>query len=176
MNSHTLVQAARTRNNLPTNEAVARLLGVPSQSVQRWNTGKHTPDDVTAANLADLAGLDRDVVLAAMQAQRSSTPAERSLWEQLAKRLQGSPSVALAAAVGAILSLLFGGGPDGGATLVAGALLAADVQVYPLYIVRSLAPGFAPLLCLLLCSYAALQAAPALRRLSSGAALPIALA
>lgn len=106
-----LLAAAKAAQRIPTNAALARLLVVPEKYVQRWNTGKHTPDDVTAARLAELAGLDVGEVLASIAAERASEPAARELWQRLAARLHAAGAAALAV----ILSLWIGGGPDGAA-------------------------------------------------------------
>lgn len=106
-----ILAAAKKAQRLPSNAALARLLGVPDKYVQRWGTGKHTPDDVTAARLAELAGLDVGEVLASVAAERASEPAARELWQRLAARLHAAGLAALAV----ILSLWIGGGPDGAA-------------------------------------------------------------
>lgn len=106
-----LLAAVRARQGIPSNYRLARLLDVPDTTVQRWNTGRNTPDDATAARLAELAGLDADATVASMHAQRAGSAPERSRWERIAERLQRA---GVAACV--ILSLGFwSGGPDGGA-------------------------------------------------------------
>ena len=136
MTGKELLSAVRTAQGLPSNYALARAVGIPERSLQRWNTGSHTPDDATAARLAELAGLDPDSVVAAMHAQRAADDQERSRWERIARRLEGS-GVAAALAVCAVLSLWTSGGPDGGASLLAGLLPAlVDSGVSPLYIVH----------------------------------------
>lgn len=111
MNARELLAAVRAAKGYPSNYRLARELGIEDRSVQRWNSGANTPDDVTAARLAELAGLDPDAVVAAMHAERAATDPERALWQRIADRLERG---AVAAAV--VLSLgFFSGGPDGGA-------------------------------------------------------------
>ncbi len=105
-----LLAAARAAHGIPSNYRLARVLNVSDKSIQRWNTGKNTPDDAMASRLAEMAGLDPDSVVAAMHAERAVTEAERARWQRIAHRLQ-----AVAACV--ILSLVgFGASPDARAT------------------------------------------------------------
>lgn len=99
MDARELLAAVRTRQGLGSNYRLARELGISDKTVQRWNVGANTPDDVTAARLAELAGLDPDSVVASMHAQRAANDQERSLWERIARRLEGvGVAAALAAA------------------------------------------------------------------------------
>lgn len=106
-----LLEAAKSARGLPSNYRLARELDVPEKTVQRWNTGKNSPDDVHAAQLAVLAGLDPAEVVVSIRAERSTEPAMRSLWEGIAKKLERAGVAALAV----FLSLWIGGGPDAGA-------------------------------------------------------------
>lgn len=118
MTARELLAAVRAAQGLPSNYALARVIGVTDTTVTRWNVGSNTPDDLMAQRLATMAGLDPDSVVAAMHAQRSHNPDERALWQRIAERLAAPALVAL----GAILTLWTTGGPDGGAYLLASAL------------------------------------------------------
>ena len=113
MDSKQLLAAVRADQGLPSNYALARFLNVRENTLHRWHSGRNTPDDLTAARLAELAGLDPCAVVAEMHAQRATEPAERALWEGLAARL----AKAGAAAVAAVLALFITIGPDGGVSL-----------------------------------------------------------
>lgn len=131
MSPKELLAAVRAAQNVPSNYALARVTGIAERSLQRWNVGSHTPDDATAARLAELAGLDPDATVAAMHAQRAAEPAERSRWERIARRLQSAG----AAAAAVFLSLLIGGTPDAGASVrEGGASVSASPHTPPLYI------------------------------------------
>jgi plasmid maintenance system antidote protein VapI len=117
-----LLEAAKKANNLPSNGALARILGVPDQTVYRWNTGKNQPDDINAIRLAALAGLDPGEVLAALQAESAKDTETRKVWESVAKRSRA----AVAAFLAVILSAFTGIGPDGGA--LASPMKTAQVQ------------------------------------------------
>lgn len=88
MEARDLLTAVRTAQGIASNYRLARTLDVPEKTVQRWNTGHHAPDAAMARRLAELAGLDPDVVAAAMQAQRAHDPAERAQWLRIADRLR----------------------------------------------------------------------------------------
>jgi transcriptional regulator with XRE-family HTH domain len=90
MDTKDLLLAVRRAHDLPSFYKLARFLDVSEKTVWRWSSGRNTPDDSTAAKLAELAGLDADVVLANIQAQRSSDPEERARWQRIAQRLERS--------------------------------------------------------------------------------------
>lgn len=111
MKTRDLLDAAKAARGLPSNYRLARELDVPEKTVQRWSTGRNFPDDVHAARLAELAGFDPGLVVAWINAERSTEGEARALWVSVAERLERA---AVAACV--TLSLLgFSGGPDGGA-------------------------------------------------------------
>ena len=134
MDSRELLAAVRAAQGIPSNYRLARVLGLPDTTLQRWNTGSNTPDDMTAARLAELAGLEPGAVVAAMHAQRAKAPEERALWQGIAAKLQRA-----AATVGAaVLALFITIGPDGGVSLGGEASAAPVNSAVPvLYIVRS---------------------------------------
>jgi transcriptional regulator with XRE-family HTH domain len=82
-----LLAAAKAGGNIPSSYRLARLLGVSDNTVNRWQHSKGWPDDLAAARLADLAGLDVGAVVASMHAQRASEPKARELWQAIADRL-----------------------------------------------------------------------------------------
>ena len=126
MDSKALLAAVRAAQGLPSNYALARFLDVRENTLARWHSGRHTPDDATAAKLARLAGLDVGMVLASMAAQRAATAEERTLWEGIAQRLATAAGVVAAA----ILAVFLAGAPDAQArasTEESGASLAAVV-------------------------------------------------
>ena len=94
-----LIAAVRAAQGIPSNYRLARVLDVPEKTVQRWNVGANAPDDAMAERLAHLAGFDADMVLAAMQAHRASSEADRARWQRIADRLAHAPALALAALV-----------------------------------------------------------------------------
>jgi DNA-binding transcriptional regulator YiaG len=109
MTAKELLAAVRAAQALPSNYALAKLLDTRENTLWRWNSGKNTPDDKMASHLATLAGLDPDVVVAAMQAQRASEPVERARWERIADRLKTAPALAVLVPFLALAALAFPG-------------------------------------------------------------------
>lgn len=132
MNTTDLLHAVRAAHGLPSNYALARFLDVRETTLWRWSSGRNTPDDPTAARLAELAGLDPDSVVAAMHAERAQTEAERARWHRIADRLKG-----FAAGVLAALFFGIGGPPNGGAHASAAAFPVAPATVPSLLIMST---------------------------------------
>lgn len=97
--SRELLAAARAAQGIESNYRLARVLDVPEKNIQRWNTGRNTPDDPMAVRLAEMAGLDPAMVLAAMYVQRTAGGPMSGVWQKIAQRMQA------AAAVTAIVSV-----------------------------------------------------------------------
>lgn len=87
-----LMAAAKQANGIPSNYRLARVIGASDNTLFRWNTGRGVPDDEHAVKLADLAGLDRGYVIAAMRALREPNPELRAIWAHMAERLAASPA------------------------------------------------------------------------------------
>jgi plasmid maintenance system antidote protein VapI len=105
-----LLTRAKEAQGIPSNYRLARVLGVPENTVARWKTGKNRPEDSMAIILAEMAGIDPAEALASIAAERSTGTA-RAVWERIAEQAHRA-----AVALCVILSLGFwSGGPDGGA-------------------------------------------------------------
>lgn len=101
-----LLAAAKTAQHIPSNYRLARVLNVPDNTVQRWNTGRNKPDDEMAARLAELAGLDAGQVVASIRAERAEPGPMRDMWADVASRL------ARAGAAAAVACISVTGSPD----------------------------------------------------------------
>ncbi|MFZ4758923.1 MAG: DUF3693 domain-containing protein [Burkholderiaceae bacterium] len=77
----------RERLNLPSDYAVARLLGVTPQHVSRWRSGRGGFSDEQAAKVAELLGIEAGYVLARLYEERSTSEAARVAWRSLAGKL-----------------------------------------------------------------------------------------
>jgi len=108
-----LLTAAKSGAGIPSNYRLARVMGVSDNTLNRWQHARSLPDDITAAKLAEMAGMDPDFVVASMHAARAAEGTERSLWQRIAGRLEKAGALGAAA----ILSLFITGGPDAGASL-----------------------------------------------------------
>lgn len=131
MNTQELLSAVKASQGITSDYRLARFLGVTDNTVGNWQHGRRRPDDDTAIRLCELAGIDPAPVLAALAAERASTPEARRAWEGIAAKLQHA---GLAAAVlsAVILSALFGfdGGPDAGAALLSSVAISAKNGLY----------------------------------------------
>lgn len=104
--------AIRARYNLPSDYATAEKIGFTRQMISRYR-GKDGEafGDETALKVAELLNLDPAYVLACVHAERAKNLNVKTVWAQIAARLEKAPA-ALAAV---IFSVLFSGGPDAGA-------------------------------------------------------------
>lgn len=113
--SQRYLQAIERRYGISLGKEVAQLLGVAEMSVSRYRTGQKGFSDDVAMRAADLLELDRDVVLAEIQADRCEPGAARDAWIKLAKRLSlGKSLVAILVGVAVTLASF---GVGGGAQL-----------------------------------------------------------
>jgi hypothetical protein len=109
--SRDLLAAVRAAQGIPSNYALSRFLDVREKDLQRWNTGKNTPNDAMLLRLCDLANLDPITVVPAIHAERAGDEAMRSVWERIARRVESAGAVSAAV----ILSALITATPDAGA-------------------------------------------------------------
>jgi transcriptional regulator with XRE-family HTH domain len=116
-----LLDAAKSRHSLPSDYALAKTLGVGQSLLSGYRAGRSRPDDAIARRLAELAGLDADIVVVELAAERAQTDEARALWLRVAERLKKGAGTTLAAAV---FSTFFTGNPDG--TALAKARAGAD--------------------------------------------------
>lgn len=106
-----LLVAAKSAHAIQSNYRLARVLDTTDNTLYRWTSGKGVPDDTHAVKLADMAGLDRGYVIAAMRALRETNDELRAEWEDMARRLLAQ-SGGLHAPAGSIPG--GDGGPIGG--------------------------------------------------------------
>lgn len=105
-----LLDDLKAAKGLKSDYALAKHLGVVSGSVQNWRHKRTLPDPQAITKIALELGIDADVLLLEIEAQRSRTEYSREAWLRIAQRLQGGAAPAgfmLALAV----SLLVGVSP-----------------------------------------------------------------
>lgn len=86
-----LLAAAKRGAAIPSNYRLARVMGLSDNTVFRWSSGAGAPDDLHAARLAEMAGLDVEYVVASMKAAREKDPELRAIWARMAERLARAP-------------------------------------------------------------------------------------
>lgn len=105
------LDALKRVHALPSDYAAAQILGITRAQVSKYRNGRDFMGDEVALKVAELLALEPGYVAACAHAERAASEGARSMWESVAKRLQG------AGVAGAVALSLFGfsGGPDGGA-------------------------------------------------------------
>lgn len=91
-----VLDSIKSQQNLKSDYAIGKLLGISLPVISGWRHGKSLPDERMCKKLAHAAGIDPLVLAASMQAQRSKSDEARSLWEAIAARLQLAGAHALA--------------------------------------------------------------------------------
>jgi hypothetical protein len=94
MTINDLLAAVKIRHALASNYALAKFLDTRETTVWRWTSGRNLPDEETTARLAELAGLDPDLVVTSMQGERTRDPAGKARWARIADRLKTAPALA----------------------------------------------------------------------------------
>lgn len=122
-----LLNAAKQRAGIPSDNALSQRLGVTRAMVSSWRSQLKPMPDERIAQLCALAKLDGPEWMARIHAERAESPAERQLWQTALQRLT---AVAAALAVVVIAHRL--SGPDGA---ISALMLPAVID--PLCIMRS---------------------------------------
>jgi transcriptional regulator with XRE-family HTH domain len=95
--SHTaaVLDALRARLNLPSDYALAPVLGVSRSQMSAWRNGKSPMSDRIAEQIGELLGRSPAYVLACVEADRSKSPKIRAAWAEAAEALCIMLSLAL---------------------------------------------------------------------------------
>ncbi|PPU06834.1 hypothetical protein XacyCFBP2565_21230 [Xanthomonas arboricola pv. corylina] len=122
-----LLDKARERANLPSDNALAQRIGVTRAVISSWRKDRYPMPDERIAQVCALAKLDGGEWMARIHGERAASPAERALWRSVLDRLSA------AAAVAALVVMAVHTGAHE-ALLVA---LSPVVVTDPLYIMRN---------------------------------------
>jgi len=76
-----LLDRAKERSNLPSDYALAKVLGVQTGIVANWRKEKRHPSNEEAVKLATLAGLDEMAVIAEIELRTANTPKKKEFWQ-----------------------------------------------------------------------------------------------
>lgn len=91
------MDAVKTRLALPSDYALAPVLGITRASVSRFRNGKDAFGDATAMRVAELLGIDPGFVIACAHRERAKTDAERAVWTAMLEKLGGLAAALLLA-------------------------------------------------------------------------------
>lgn len=86
-----LLDLARTRLRVPSDYALAKVLGVPRSTVSHYRVGRSVPENSIASRLGELCGLDPLEVVCWVNLERSRTDKEREVWACMGRRLLSNP-------------------------------------------------------------------------------------
>ncbi|MES2251103.1 MAG: helix-turn-helix domain-containing protein [Pseudomonadota bacterium] len=99
-----LLDRAKKAQGIESDYKLAQHLGVVQSAVTHWRSGRSSPDDVIAAQLAEMAGQDPLAVIAELHAARAKTPDAKQLWLRMAMQLRHAvAAVMMACGVAMIL-------------------------------------------------------------------------
>lgn len=92
----TLIDKARARSGIASDNQLAAHFGVNRQAVSKWRTGDAYPDEENIVHMAQMAGDDPAEWLVAIKAIRSEGSAGK-VWASLAKRIGAVTALVLCA-------------------------------------------------------------------------------
>lgn len=99
------LDAVKAKTGLPSDYAIAPVLGVTRSAVSKYRNGKDFLGEETALRVAHILDLEPAAVLAAIQAEKAKTDEGKAAWKLIYEKLGGiAASVAMAA-------ILFPGSP-----------------------------------------------------------------
>lgn len=82
------------RKRIPSDYALAKVLGVTKQTVSRYRAGIGHFDDAVAIRVGELLGIEPGIVLIDIHAERTKNDEVRSVWEKVSA---GFPALSLQA-------------------------------------------------------------------------------
>src|SRR5260221_14586905 len=90
------MDAARQRQELRSDRALARKLNIAQNTINRWRTGKSVPSDDEMSELARLAGADEEQALVLLNIWRAPNEPTREIYRRLLRRFAGGAGTAIA--------------------------------------------------------------------------------
>ncbi|BEV15583.1 helix-turn-helix domain-containing protein [Herbaspirillum sp. DW155] len=84
------LDAVKRKLDLPSDYALAKVLGVTRGSVSNLQAGKSAMCDETAVRVAEILGMPSGQVLIDMHMERSKAPEVRAAWQSVMQRLSAS--------------------------------------------------------------------------------------
>lgn len=104
MNVSELLDAAKARQGLDSDNRLALALVVSRSNVSQWRNGSKAPDAQAAMKLADMAQIDRLQALAICEFQRETDPKRRQYWATFLTGLRRLAAVVVAGIAALILT------------------------------------------------------------------------
>lgn len=94
---------AKARGHLDSDYQLAKAIEITQSAISQYRKGKTRPDAVVITKLCTLSGDDPAIVVAEIEADRSTTVEGRILWSNVARRLQATAAVVTMTAAGAMV-------------------------------------------------------------------------
>lgn len=76
-----LLDQAKNRANIPSDYALAKVLGISNGIVANWRKGNRHPSNEEAVKLATLAGLDEMRVIAEIELRTANSEKKKEFWK-----------------------------------------------------------------------------------------------
>ena len=90
MNTIELLEAVKVRRGVESDYALAKVLGVTQQAVSSYRAGNSKISDDVALTVAEILQLHPLQVIAAANAERAKTAAQKAKWVGLMEKFSGS--------------------------------------------------------------------------------------
>lgn len=84
-------------SGLPSDYALSKRLNCPASTISNWRAGRSLPDEKRCLQLAEIGGMDADLLAVKFNALRAQSEEGRTLWNRVAKRLAASLHIFLVA-------------------------------------------------------------------------------
>ncbi|MBO9748873.1 hypothetical protein J7431_16885 [Xanthomonas phaseoli pv. dieffenbachiae] len=88
-----LLDKAREKANLQSDNALAQRIGVTRAVISSWRKDRYPMPDERIAQVCALAKLDGGEWMARIHGERAASPAERALWRSVLDRLSAAAAV-----------------------------------------------------------------------------------
>lgn len=76
-----IIEKAKTRANITSDYALAKVLGIDRRIVSDWKKGKRHPNNEEAIKLATLAGIEEMRVIAEIELRTANTEKKQDFWK-----------------------------------------------------------------------------------------------
>lgn len=140
-----LLDSAKSRANIPSDYALAKVLGIERQIVSAWRKGRKHPSNEEAVKLATLAGIEEMQVIAEIELITAKTEKKKDFWKSY---LESRGIAATLALTGLGISLLLTPEPSQAVILQLQNYDAKSLEMHnnalknnDIYIMRKIKPG-----------------------------------
>lgn len=96
------LDAVKVKYSLPSDYALAQILGITRSSVSKFRVGKDCLGEETACKVAELLDIEAGYVMACIASERAKKPEVKAAWKHAAEVLYG-----MAAALAVVVALPF---------------------------------------------------------------------